>query len=94
MGKERYELLERIGVGSFATVYRARDTELGREVAVKQIAENFMHSPDQMDRYWQEAQLLASLQHPNVVTFFRHRPRTRLAHHGADAGDAGKPGDS
>lgn len=70
MGKERYELLERIGVGSFATVYRARDTELGREVAVKQIAENFMHSPDQMDRYWQEAQLLASLQHPNVVTFF------------------------
>lgn len=70
MSKERYELLERIGVGSFATVYRARDTELGREVAVKQIAENFMHHPEQMDRYWQEAQLLASLQHPNVVTFF------------------------
>ena len=70
MSKERYELLERIGVGSFATVYRARDTELGREVAVKQIAENFMHHPEQMERYWQEAQLLASLQHPNIITFF------------------------
>jgi serine/threonine protein kinase len=70
VSKERYELLERIGVGSFATVYRARDTELGREVAVKQIAENFMHHPEQMERYWQEAQLLASLQHPNIITFF------------------------
>ncbi len=66
----RYELLERVGTGSFATVYRARDNELNREVAIKQIHEQYLHLPEQMDRYWQEAQLLASLQHPNIITFF------------------------
>ena len=66
----RYELLEKIGAGSFATVYRARDTELGREVAVKQIHAQYLEDADQLARYWQEAQLLASLQHPNIVTMF------------------------
>lgn len=66
----RYELLEKIGTGSFATVYRARDRELGREVAVKQIHEQYRANDQQLDRYWQEAQLLASLQHPNIMTIF------------------------
>lgn len=66
----RYELLEKVGEGSFATVYRARDNELGREVAIKQIHEQHLRTPDHMDRYWQEAQLLAQLQHPNIITFF------------------------
>lgn len=66
----RYELLERVGTGSFATVYRARDNELSREVAIKQIHEQYQQLPEQMERYWQEAQLLASLQHPNIITFF------------------------
>ncbi|MCC7419012.1 MAG: serine/threonine protein kinase [Planctomycetaceae bacterium] len=68
--ESRYELLEKIGAGSFATVFRARDRELGREVAVKQIHEQFLAEPKHLDRYWQEAQLLASLQHPNIVTIF------------------------
>lgn len=66
----RYELLERVGQGSFATVYRARDKELGREVAIKQIHEQYLRQPEQTARYWHEAQLLASLQHPNIVTFY------------------------
>ena len=66
----RYELLEKIAAGSFATVYRARDLELGREVAVKQIHQHFLDDPKQLDRYWAEAQLLASLQHPNIVTIY------------------------
>ena len=66
----RYKLLEKIGAGSFATVYRARDVELGREVAVKQIHAQYLEEADQLARYWQEAQLLASLQHPNIVTIF------------------------
>jgi len=66
----RYELLEKVGAGSFATVYRAKDTELGREVAIKQIHDQFLQMPEQMERYWQEAQLLAQLQHPNIITFY------------------------
>lgn len=67
---DRYQLLEKIASGSFATVYRAHDQELGREVAVKQIHEQFLSDPQQLDRYWSEAQLLASLQHPNIVTIY------------------------
>jgi tRNA A-37 threonylcarbamoyl transferase component Bud32 len=67
---ERYELLEKIAAGSFATVYRANDQELRREVAVKQIHEQFLGDPQQLERYWGEAQLLASLQHPNIVTIY------------------------
>ena len=66
----RYEFLEKVGSGSFATVYRARDLELGREVAIKQIHDQYMDDPEQLDRYWAEAQLLASLQHPNIVTIY------------------------
>ncbi|HUG92847.1 MAG TPA: serine/threonine-protein kinase, partial [Planctomycetaceae bacterium] len=72
----RYELLEKVGAGSFATVYRARDLELGREVAIKQIHQQYLDDPKQLERYWQEAQLLASLGHPNIVTIFDiHRDR-------------------
>ncbi|MEX0716480.1 MAG: serine/threonine-protein kinase [Planctomycetaceae bacterium] len=68
--ESRYELLEKIGSGSFATVYRARDLELGREVAVKQIHQEYLADPATLERYWQEAQLLASLAHPNIVTVY------------------------
>lgn len=66
----RYQVLEKIASGSFATVYRGKDLELGREVAIKQIHEQYLDTPKQLDRYWQEAQLLASLQHPNIVTIY------------------------
>lgn len=67
---DRYQILEKIGAGSYATVYRAKDCELGREVAIKQIHQQFLADPKLLDRYWAEAQLLASLQHPNIVTIF------------------------
>jgi len=66
----RYEILDTIATGDFATVYRARDRELGREVAIKQIHQQFLHDERQLARYWQEAQLLASLQHPNILTIY------------------------
>ena len=66
----RFEILNTIASGDFATVYRARDRELGREVAIKQIHPQFLQDPEQLDRYWQEAQLLASLQHPNILTIY------------------------
>lgn len=66
----RYELLEKLASGSYATVYRGRDNELGREVAIKQIHEQFLENPEQLERFWEEATLLASFQHPNIVTIY------------------------
>ena len=66
----RYEILDTIASGEFATVSRARDRDLGREVAVKQIHAQFLSDPRQLARYWQEAQLLASLQHANIITIY------------------------
>ena len=66
----RYQLLDKIASGSFATVYRGRDLELGREVAIKQIHDQYLADSQQLERYWGEAQLLASFQHPNIVTIF------------------------
>jgi eukaryotic-like serine/threonine-protein kinase len=67
---QRYKLLDTIGAGSFATVYRAQDLELGREVAIKQIHPQFLADSAQTERYWREASLLASFQHPHIVTIY------------------------
>ncbi len=67
---QRYEIVDTIATGDFAVVYRARDLELGRAVAVKQIHAQYLADPQQLARYWQEAQLLASLQHPNILTIY------------------------
>ncbi len=67
---DRYEIKELLGRGSFAAVYRALDRELNREVAVKQIHEQFLADQRQLDRYWKEAQMLASLQHPHIMTIY------------------------
>jgi len=66
----RYEIVDTIATGDFAVVYRARDRELGREVAIKQIHQQFLTDQQQLARYWHEAQLLASLQHPNILTIY------------------------
>ena len=67
---ERYQIVEQIAKGDFATVYRARDLELNRDVAIKQIHQQYLDDPAQLERYWQEAQLLASLEHPNIMTIY------------------------
>jgi serine/threonine-protein kinase len=66
----RYEIVDTLATGEFATVFRARDRELSREVAIKQIHDQYLADPRQLTRYWQEAQLLASLQHPNILTVY------------------------
>lgn len=68
--KDRFEILSPIASGDYATVYRARDRELGREVAIKQIHPQFLQDPKQLERYWREAQLLASLEHPHIMTIY------------------------
>jgi serine/threonine protein kinase len=64
----RYRLLERVGAGGMATVYRARDERLARDVAVKIIAERLARDPLFVRRFRREAQLCGRLAHPNIVT--------------------------
>ena len=67
---ERYSIIGTIGSGDFAVVYRARDLELGRDVAVKQIHQQFLSDKQKLESYWREAELLANLEHPNIMTIY------------------------
>ena len=66
----RYRLTELLGSGGMATIYRATDTGLGRDVALKLLRPEYMRDPDFSSRFRQEAQAAASLSHPNVVTVY------------------------
>jgi Tol biopolymer transport system component len=65
-----YEILAPIGAGGMGEVYRARDTRLGRDVAVKVLPEAFARDPERMRRFEQEARAVAALNHPNVLSVF------------------------
>jgi serine/threonine-protein kinase len=63
----KYELIEEVGRGAFGIVYRARDTELGRTVAVKVPRAGRPAAPGEMDRFLREARNVAQLEHPHIV---------------------------
>ena len=65
-----YRLLERVGTGSFGTVWRAIQPEVGRDVAVKAIHPHLANDPDFIRRFEAEAQLVARLEHPHVVPLY------------------------
>jgi hypothetical protein len=67
---DRYEVEDRLGHGGMATVYRARDLKLDREVAIKVLADNFAGDDEVRSRFAREARLAARLDHPNVVQVF------------------------
>ena len=62
-----YEIVEAIGAGGMGEVYRARDSRLGRDVAIKTIAPKFAADPEALARFQREARVVASLSHPNVI---------------------------
>src|SRR5262249_33384543 len=62
-----YEITALLGKGRMGEVYRARDMKLARNVALKVLPELFAHDPDRITRFQREAQLLASLSHPNIA---------------------------
>src|SRR5262252_2227250 len=62
-----YEITSAIGAGGMGEVYRAMDTSLGREVAIKVLPEVFAQDPERVARFEREAKTLASLNHPNIA---------------------------
>ena len=65
-----YEILAPLGAGGMGEVYRARDTRLGRDVAVKVLPESFARDTDRLRRFEQEARAVAALNHPNILAVF------------------------
>src|ERR1700687_1740389 len=65
-----YEILALIGKGGMGEVYCARDTKLKRDVALKVLPEAFAGDPERMARFQREAEVLASLNHPNIAQIY------------------------
>ncbi len=66
----QYRLVEKIGEGGMGVVWKAIDTTLDREVAIKILPDAFADNPERLARFEREAKLLASLNHPNLATVF------------------------
>src|SRR5688572_13215093 len=66
----RYEICSQLGAGGMGEVYRARDTELGRDVAVKVLPSSFSADKDRLNRFQQEACAAGALNHPNILSIY------------------------
>ena len=65
-----YEIIGPLGAGGMGEVYRARDTRLDRDVALKVLPLAFTRDPDRLARFEREAKALASLNHPGIATIY------------------------
>ena len=80
-----YSVLDPLGSGGMGEVYRALDTRLGREVAIKGLPEEFSRDPARLSRFEREARMLAALNHPSVAAIYgleeadRTKPWGRLS---------------
>jgi hypothetical protein len=73
-----YEILAPIGAGGMGEVYRARDTKLERDVAIKILPEALAHDPERLARFEREAKVLASLNHPNIAAIYAVEDRALI----------------
>ncbi len=67
---DRFELLELLGAGGMGEVYRAHDSRLRRDVALKLLPENFLGDAERLARFERETQVLASMSHPNIAALY------------------------
>jgi len=65
-----FEIISQLGKGGMGEVYRAKDSKLGRDVAIKVLPEEFAKDADRIARFQREAKLLASLNHPNIAAIY------------------------
>jgi serine/threonine protein kinase len=68
-----FEVLSLLGRGGMGEVYKARDTTLKRDVALKVLAALFLRDPERMARFQREAEVLASLNHTSIAQIYGHR---------------------
>ena len=66
----QYKIVSKIGEGGMGEVYRARDTKLGRDVAIKVLPAAFSENSERLRRFEQEAQAAGALNHPNILSIF------------------------
>jgi len=78
-----YEVLSSLGAGGMGEVYRAKELELGRDVALKVLPDLFADDPERLARLQRESRVLASLKHPNIASIYG------LEEQGARAGAQG-----
>src|ERR1700739_4329475 len=67
----QYEIIAPLGAGGMGEVYRPRDPQLGREVAIKVLPASFSRDPDRLRRFEQEARAAAALNHPNILAVYQ-----------------------
>ena len=75
-----YEIVGPLGVGGMGEVYRARDTKLGREVALKILPDAFAQDRERLTRFQREAQVLASLNHQKIAAIYGLEDSTDSTH--------------
>jgi serine/threonine protein kinase len=75
-----YEVTSEIGAGGMGQVYRATDTALGRQVAIKILPDAFASDPDRLARFEREARTLASLDHSHIATIYAVERSAGLTH--------------